>query len=125
MSTADRNLTRLHRDWGLSPSTLAPGCFASVSATCIVAIRAKHKGLTVLSGALFWLAVALYLFFITLSVIRAIRFRESLRSDLHDPTRSFGFFTSIAGKNVIATALVGLGMAPLALGPLGISALLW
>ena len=125
MSTADRNLTRLHRDWGLSPSTLAPGCFASVMATGIVSIGAQLKGLPVLSGALFWLAVALYLFFITLSVIRAIRFRESLRADLHDPTRAFGFFTAIAGTNVIATALVGLGMAPLALVLFGIGALLW
>src|SRR5699024_5975377 len=57
MSTADRNLTRLHRDWGLSPSTLAPGCFASVMATGIVSIGAQLKGLPVLSGALFWLAV--------------------------------------------------------------------
>jgi tellurite resistance protein TehA-like permease len=125
MSTADRNLTRLHRDWGLSPSTLAPGCFASVMATGIVSIGAQLKGLPVLSGALFWLAVALYLFFITLSVVRAVRFRESLRADLHDPTRAFGFFTAIAGTNVIATALVGLGMAPLALVLFGIGALLW
>jgi hypothetical protein len=69
--------------------------------------------------------VALYLFFITLSVVRAVRFRESLRADLHDPTRAFGFFTAIAGTNVIATALVGLGMAPLALVLFGIGALLW
>ncbi|GAA1510896.1 hypothetical protein [Brevibacterium permense] len=53
MSTADRNLTGLRRRWGLSPSTLAPGCFASVMATGVMSIGAELKGLPTLSVGLF------------------------------------------------------------------------
>lgn len=53
MSTADRNLTGLRRRWGPSPSTLAPGCFASVMATGIVSVGAELKGLPTLSVGLF------------------------------------------------------------------------
>jgi len=52
MSTVDRNLTGLHRRWGLSPSTLAPGCFASVMATGIVSIGAELAGWHLLSVGL-------------------------------------------------------------------------
>ncbi|TGD10958.1 tellurite resistance/C4-dicarboxylate transporter family protein [Brevibacterium sp. S111] len=125
MSTADRGLTQLHRAWGLSPSTLAPGCFASVMATGIVAVGAQLKGLHLLSVVLFWLAVVLYLFFIALSLIRVVRYRDDLRADLHNPSRAFGFFTAVAGTNVLATALIGLGVVQPALVLFGIGALLW
>src|SRR5699024_5864756 len=88
-------------------------------------VGGKLKCINMLSIALLWLALTFDLFCITHTVVRAVRFRESLRADLHDPTRAFGFFTAIAGTNVIATALVGLGMAPLALVLFGIGALLW
>lgn len=125
MSTAEDYLARLHRSWGLSPSTLAPGCFASVMATGIVSIGAQLKGLALLSAVLFWLAVALYLVFVTLTVLRVVRHRHALRDDLHDPSRAFGFFTAVAGTNVLATALIGLGFVHLALVLFGIGALLW
>ncbi|SDS04995.1 Tellurite resistance protein TehA [Brevibacterium siliguriense] len=125
MSTADRNLTGLHRRWGLSPSTLAPGCFASVMATGIVSIGAELKGLPTLSIALFWLAVVLYVFFTVLTVVRILRYRNAVRADLHDPSRAFGFFTIVAGTNVLATGLVGFGMIPLALTLFALGALLW
>ena len=125
MSTADRHLTGLHRRWGLSPSTLAPGCFASVMATGIVSIGAELKGLHLLSVALFWLAVALYVFFIVLTAVRLVRHRDAVRDELHDPSRAFGFFTAVAGTNVLATGLVGFGMIPLALAFFGLGALLW
>jgi tellurite resistance protein TehA-like permease len=125
MSTADRTLGRLHRAWGLSPSTLAPGCFASVMATGIVSVGAQLKGLHGLGIALFWLAVALYVFFIVLSIVRVVRYRDSVRADLHDPTRAFGFFTAVAGTNVLATALIGLGVVAPALALFALGGLLW
>lgn len=125
MSTADRNLTGLHRRWGLSPSTLAPGCFASVMATGIVSIGAELKGLHLLSIALFWLAVVLYVFFTVLTVVRILRYRDAVRADLHDPSRAFGFFTAVAGTNVLATGFVSLGLIPLALALFTFGGLLW
>ena len=125
MSTADHGRIQRHRAWGLSPSTLAPGCFASVMATGIVSIGAQLKGLHLLSDVLFWLAVALYLFFIALTLIRVVRCRDDVRADLHDPRRAFGFFTAVAGTNVLATALIGRGMVGPALVLFAIGALLW
>lgn len=122
---ADRNLTGLHRRWGLSPSTLAPGCFASVMATGIVSIGAELKELHSLSVGLFWLAVALYVFFTVLTVVRILRYPEGVRADLHDPSRAFGFFTAVAGTNVLATGLVGFGMIPPALAFFALGGLLW
>lgn len=125
MSTTEDDLSREHRNWGLSPSTLAPGCFASVMATGIVSIGAQLKGLALLSAILFWLAITLYLFFASLTVLRLVRHRRALRDDLHNPSRAFGFFTAVAGTNVLATALIGLGFIPLALVLFGIGAVLW
>ncbi|WP_434591897.1 tellurite resistance/C4-dicarboxylate transporter family protein [Brevibacterium sp. 1718] len=125
MSTADRNLTGLHRRWGLSPSTLAPGCFASVMATGIVSIGAELKELHSLSVSLFWIAVALYVSFTVLTVVRILRYPEAVRADLHDPSRAFGFFTAVAGTNVLATGLVGFGLIPLALAFFALGGLLW
>ncbi|WP_181274947.1 tellurite resistance/C4-dicarboxylate transporter family protein [Brevibacterium oceani] len=125
MNAVEDHPLRLRRNWGLSPSTLAPGCFASVMATGIVSIGAQQKGLALLSAVLFWLAVAPYLFFGALTVLRLIRHRQALRNDLHDPSRAFGFFTAVAGTNVLATALIGLGFTPLALALFGLGALLW
>ncbi|UVI35700.1 tellurite resistance/C4-dicarboxylate transporter family protein [Brevibacterium spongiae] len=125
MSTAEHGRIQRHRAWGLSPSTLAPGCFASVMATGIVSIGAQLKGLHLLSDVLFWLAVALYLFFIALTLIRVVRCRDAVRTDLHDPRRAFGFFTAVAGTNVLATALIGRGMVGPALILFAIGIVLW
>ncbi|WP_432789909.1 tellurite resistance/C4-dicarboxylate transporter family protein [Brevibacterium sp. K11IcPPYGO002] len=125
MNTADRDLTGLHGRWGLSPSTLAPGCFASVMATGIVSIGAELAGLHLLSVTLFWLAVTLYVFFTVLTVVRILRYPDAVRADLHDPSRAFGFFTAVAGTNVLATGFVGLGMIPPALTLFVLGGLLW
>ncbi|WP_209324031.1 tellurite resistance/C4-dicarboxylate transporter family protein [Brevibacterium renqingii] len=125
MSTASGDLSQLHRDWGLNPATLAPGCFASVMATGIVSIGAQFKGLALISAVLFWVAVALYAYFIVLTLWRVLRFRQGLRHDLHDPNRAFGFFTIIAGTNVLVTALVGLGVIPVAMVLFCVGGLLW
>ncbi|AZU01914.1 tellurite resistance/C4-dicarboxylate transporter family protein [Brevibacterium linens] len=125
MSTVDRNLTGLHRRWGLSPSTLAPGCFASVMATGIVSIGAELAGWHLLSVGLLWLAVALYVFFTVLTVVRVLRYPDAVRADLHDPSRAFGFFTAVAGTNILGTGFVGLGMIPPALSLFILGGLLW
>lgn len=107
MSDGQTNLAHLQSRWGLSPGTVTPGCFASVMATGIMSVGAHLKGLTALSAILFWLAVVLYVFFLTLIIWRACSHNDELRADLHNPSKAFGFFTFVAATNVIATALEG------------------
>ncbi|SMX63775.1 Tellurite resistance protein TehA [Brevibacterium aurantiacum] len=119
------SLTHLQSRWGLSPGTVTPGCFASVMATGIMSVGAHLKGLTALSTVLFWLAVILYAFFLTLVCWRACSHNEGLRADLHNPSKAFGFFTFVAATNVLATALEGQGHFRIALVLLGIGLLAW
>ena len=107
MSNGQTSLAYLQTKWGLSPGTVSPGCFASVMATGIMSVGAHLKGLAVLSTILFWLAVVLYIFFLTLVIWRACSHSEELRTDLHNPSKAFGFFTFVAATNVLATALEG------------------
>ncbi|MDN5834168.1 MAG: tellurite resistance/C4-dicarboxylate transporter family protein [Brevibacterium sp.] len=107
MSNGETSLTHLQTRWGLSPGTVTPGCFASVMATGIMAVGAHFQGLMVLSTVLFWLAVILYIFFLTLIIWRACSHNADLRADLHNPSKAFGFFTFVAATNVLATALEG------------------
>lgn len=125
MSMARSEFSRLQTRWGLGPATVTPGCFASVMATGIVSIGAHLKGLTLISGVLFWLAFALYAFFLILMVWRVLSFRDALREDLHNPQKAFGFFTFIAATNVLATALDSLGFAQIALVLFCIGLLFW
>ncbi|GAA1549631.1 tellurite resistance/C4-dicarboxylate transporter family protein [Brevibacterium picturae] len=125
MSNGETSLMHLQSRWGLSPSTVTPGCFASVMATGIMSVGAHLKGLTVLSTVLFWLAVILYVFFLALVVWRACSHNDGLRADLHNPSKAFGFFTFVAATNVLATALEGQAHFRIALVIFGIGLLAW
>ena len=125
MSDGQTNLTYLQSRWGLSPGTVTPGCFASVMATGIMAVGAHLKGLTLLSTILFWLAVILYAFFLTLIIWRACSHNEDLRADLHNPSKAFGFFTFVAATNVLATGLEGQSHFRIALAAFSIGLLAW
>ena len=125
MSTTRGELGGARSGSGLRPETVAPSCFASVMATGIVSIGAHLKGLTLAAATQFWLAVALYIFFIVLTAWRAVSHRAALRADLHNPKKAFGFFTFIAATNVLATALEGQSHLGAASALLGIGLLFW
>lgn len=125
MSDGQTNLAHLQSRWGLSPGTVTPGCFASVMATGIMAVGAHFKGLTLLSTILFWLAVILYAFFLTLIIWRACSHNAELRADLHNPSKAFGFFTFVAATNVLATALEGQAHFRIALAVFSLGLLSW
>ncbi|MCF2573380.1 tellurite resistance/C4-dicarboxylate transporter family protein [Brevibacterium sp. UCMA 11754] len=125
MSKGQTSMAHLQTRWGLSPGTVTPGCFASVMATGIMSVGAHLKGLTALSTALFWLAVILYGFFLTLVIWRACSHSDELRADLHDPSKAFGFFTFVAATNVLATALEGQGHFRFALAIFGLGLIAW
>lgn len=104
---------------------LPPGCFAVVMATGIVSIGAYQLGLVIPSRIVMAVAVAAYVLLVILSMWRALAYPRRVLNDLHDPGRAFGFFTSVAGTNVVAICLKAVGAPGGALALLVVSSLGW
>jgi tellurite resistance protein TehA-like permease len=106
-------------------ATLNPGYFALVMGTCIVSIGVHTNGLTLLSDVMLWLAIACYAVLVVATVWRAVAFPAELRSDFTDPRRGFGFFTFVAGTDVLGTRIAGTGQHGVALGLLVVGVVGW
>jgi tellurite resistance protein TehA-like permease len=78
-------------------------------ATGIVSVAVNNHGLTGLSEALLWLALAALLALLLANTWRLLAFPDRVRADLEDPARSFGFFTVVAAVDVVGTRLVVAG----------------
>lgn len=102
--------------------TLPPGYFALVMASGIVSVGLAQEGFPVASLALLGIAIAAHLGFVVLTGWRLRRHRAELVADLRDPRRAFGFFTFVAGTNVIGVRLAGAGLTDIALVLLLVSA---
>lgn len=104
---------------------LAPGYFAFVMATGIISVGMKLEGFGVISFLLLIVCAAGFVFLLGLTGWRFVAFRSAINADFLDPTRAFGFFTFVAGTNVLG---VRLGMegnyTPTAL-LLALSGLVW
>lgn len=88
---------------------LTPGYFALVMATGIISVGMKLGGHSVLSAALLIICAAAYLVLVLLTVLRLVFFREDFVDEFTDPRRAFGFFTFIAGSDVLGTRLAMAG----------------
>jgi tellurite resistance protein TehA-like permease len=97
-------------------ATLHPGYFALVMATGIVSIGMSNHGLSVVSDALLVVGVAAYAILLALTVWRLVAFRAAIATDFTDPARAFGFFTFVAGTDVLGTRFAGAGHVNVALG---------
>lgn len=84
---------------------LTPGYFALVMATGILSVGLHLEGFLLLSDLLLLLAAAAFVVLLSLTVVRLVRHRRALVSDLLDPSRAFGFFTYVAGTNVLGVRL--------------------
>lgn len=84
-----------------SVAELSPGYFALVMATGIVSMGLQMRGFATSSRVLFALAGAAYAVLVVLNIARLIRHRERMVADFCDPRRAFGFFTFVAGTNVL------------------------
>lgn len=102
-----------------------PGYFALVMATGIVSVGMHQHGLGVLSAALLWIAAAGYLVLVVVYAWRIAAYGSAVREDLADPARAFGFFTFVAGTNVLGTRLALDGHGTVALALLGVGLLGW
>ena len=95
MNAAPRGLAGLH-----------PAYFAMVMATGIVSIAAELRQMHWLALGLLVLNVLFYAVLWTATIVRAIRFRDRLLADVLDHNRSVGFFTAVAGTNVLGSQFV-------------------
>ncbi len=105
-------------------ATLAPGSFALVMATGILSIG-LHAVLPALSAVLLWLAASCHAVLTVAFAWRLLRFRAEVGADLADPSRAFGFFTFVAGTDVLGTRLALEGRTGAALVLLVVGALAW
>lgn len=87
-------------------SDLPPVYFALVMATGTLSIGFHEVGRTGVSVALLVIDVLAYAALAVLTVWRVLSFRSRVAQDARNPTRAFGFFTIVAGSNVLASRLV-------------------
>lgn len=85
---------------------LLPGYFALVMSTGMVSIGLNLHGLHAASVTLLWLAVVAFVVLLAANVMRFLRYRTDALADLRSPDRAFGFFTFVAGVDVVGTRLV-------------------
>ncbi|MGW0028119.1 tellurite resistance/C4-dicarboxylate transporter family protein [Rhodococcus sp. O3] len=108
-----------------SVRALSPGYFAFVMAAGIVSIGLHLQGHSVASTAVLVVAAAGYAVLVVLSLWRLIVFRHEMRADLADSGRAFGFFTFIAGSNVLGIRLITEGWHSTAAVLLVVAAVTW
>lgn len=87
---------------------LYPGYFALVMATGIVSIAAFLLEITLVAWSLFWLNGIAYVILWLLFLARLVRYPRHLLADLTSHTRGPGFFTVVAGTNVLGSQFVVL-----------------
>lgn len=90
---------------------LPPGYFALVMATGIVSLGLKLRGFQTTSMVLLVLAALAYTVLLVLFLTRLVFFWRRFSADVQNPQLSFGFFTFVAGSNVLAVRLASEGYA--------------
>lgn len=117
-------IDRLRR---LSPEVerLAPGAFSFVMATGIVSSSVRLHHLNAIADALVAIALLGWFVLCATNLARWMVFRHAVLADLRDPTRAFGFFTFVAGTNVLGADLVADGHVAVGSVALVIGTLSW
>lgn len=108
-----------------SVRTLTPGYFALVMASGIISIGLQQRGHDLLSGLLFAVAAAAYVVLLLLNGWRLVAFRRELVEDFRAPRRAFGFFTFVAGTNVLGARAAGEGWYEVTAVLLAVAATVW
>lgn len=104
---------------------LTPGYFALVMGSGIISVGMLLEGHILLSVVLLGVCVASYAVLVGLTVWRLLAFRNAVVDDLMDPRRGFGFFTFIAGTNVLGVRLAMDGHHWLTAVLLAVAGLTW
>jgi tellurite resistance protein TehA-like permease len=104
---------------------LTPGYFALVMASGIISLGLQLIGFGTLSFALFAFGALAYIALCVLNVWRFVRFRAAMAADFRAPKRAFGFFTFVAGTNVLGARAGAEGWYAVTAWLLGISFAVW
>lgn len=91
---------------------LTPGYFAVVMASGIISVGMKLEGFELLSSLLLVVSASSFAVLLGLNLWRLIAYRSAVRDDFLDPRRAFGFFTFVAGTNVLGVRLGMEGWYP-------------
>ncbi|MCW3765793.1 MULTISPECIES: tellurite resistance/C4-dicarboxylate transporter family protein [Paenarthrobacter] len=94
-------------------STLAPGYFALVMASGIISVGFELEGFSAVSGVFLAICIGAYAVLVVVNVVRIIGFRGEIVADFMNPARAFGFYTFVAGTNVLGVRLA-MAEAPMA-----------
>jgi tellurite resistance protein TehA-like permease len=84
---------------------LTPGYFALVMASGIVSVGMHLEGHESLSTILLGVCAVAFVVLLALTLWRFVAFRSAVNDDFLDPRRAFGFFTFVAGTNVLGVRL--------------------
>jgi tellurite resistance protein TehA-like permease len=114
----------VRRRVGLAVETLTPGYFAVVMATGIISVGTWLKGSHALSTAMLVLCAVSYGVLVVLNGWRLLAYPHAVSSDFNDPRRAFGFFTFVAGTNVLGVRL-GVGHPDATVALLVVSGVTW
>lgn len=104
---------------------LTPGYFALVMASGIISIGLNLSGFRALSIALLVVCIVSYVVLVVLNVWRFVGHRPAMIDDFRDPKRAFGFFTFVAGTNVLGTRIAAEGWHNVTAWLLTVSFLVW
>jgi tellurite resistance protein TehA-like permease len=104
---------------------LHPGSFAFVMATGIVSIGADELGARPLAAPLLAVTVAGFAALCLMFLVRIWRYPADVWADTARPERAFGFFTVVAGCNVLGIGLLKAGIVGVADGLAVVAALVW
>jgi tellurite resistance protein TehA-like permease len=104
---------------------LTPSYFALVMASGIISVGMRQHDRIHVSVLLLFVCAASFVVLVVLNVWRVVACRDAVVSDFIDPARGFGFFTFIAGANVLGVRLAMDGHAVTAAGLLGVGMLAW
>ncbi|WP_324652479.1 tellurite resistance/C4-dicarboxylate transporter family protein [Georgenia sp. H159] len=104
---------------------LTPGYFALVMGSGIVSVGMFLEGFHLLSRVLLVVGVVAFVLLLVLNVWRLVAYRAAVVDDLNDARRAFGFFTLIAGTNVLGVRLAMDGHYGLTAVMLAVSGLGW
>jgi len=104
---------------------LTPGYFALVMGSGIISVGMLLDGYVALSVLLLVVCVASFVVLVVLTTWRLVAYLDAVVDDFTDPRRGFGFFTFIAGTNVLGVRVAMDGHHTLTAVLLVVAGLTW
>jgi len=94
-------------------------------ASGIISIGMRLEGFAAISWALLVISAAAFVALLSLTAWRFVAYRQAINDDFNDPRRGFGFFTFVAGTNVLGVRLGAEGYYGATAAMLCLSGIVW